>query len=91
MGKMRVKASRGLVLFTNGQVLIGKFQWLLSLLIFLKIFDFPRIYYYILLPLMAVVTVFTGYLYERLGIRKIFEEENSKYVIRKIKEEKERL
>lgn len=91
MGKMRVKASRGLVLFTNGQVLIGKFQWLLSLLIFLKIFDFPRIYYYILLPLMAVVTVFTGYLYEKLGIRKIFEEENSKYVIRKIKEEKERL
>lgn len=86
MGRVRVKASRFLLLFTNGQVLIGKVQWLLSLLIFLKIFNFPKIYYYLSIPLFVIVTVFTGYLYDKLGIRKIFDEENSKYVVKKIKE-----
>lgn len=88
MGKVRVKVSHYLVLFTNGQVLLGKFQWVVSLLLLLGVFKASKIYYYVFIPLIVVVTVVMGYLYDKLGIRKIFDEENSKYVLRKIKEDR---
>lgn len=85
MGKVRVRVSKVLLLFTNGQVLLGKLQWLLSLIMLLKLFNAPKIYYFVSIPLITLITIFTGYLYDRLGIRKIFDEENSKYVVSKIK------
>ena len=88
MGKVRNEVSILLLKFTNGQVLISKFMWLLSLLMFLKIFNFPKIYYYISFPIFIVLAIVVGHLYDKLGIRKIFEEENSKYILNKIKENK---
>lgn len=85
MGKVRRRTGKFLVIFSSGQVLLGRIQWIISLLVFLKIFNLPHWTYYVALPFVVVVTFVIGWFYETLGMRRVFDEENSKYVIEKLK------
>lgn len=60
---------RYLIYFDRARRYISIIQTIIMLVMFLKIFNFSKIWYYILVPVIVLVALVVGYLDTKLGIR----------------------
>lgn len=87
MGKVRNFVGLQLVRMNAGRFLVGMLQFALSFSILLEVVKLPRWYNFIIVP-FTIVTVWTiGYLYERFGFRRAYEEEAARYFSSRIRKD----
>jgi predicted membrane protein len=60
---------RYLIYFDRARRYISIAQTILVIIMFLKIFDLAKIWYYILVPIVVILALVVGYLDTKLGIR----------------------
>lgn len=58
--------------FHWGMIIAQKFMWIINLTILFKIFDLPKIYYFVITPVIVIFVWFTGYIIKNTGIKSSF-------------------
>lgn len=87
--KMRLRESIGreLVRMNNGRFLIGLVQFPLTVAMALKIFNLPDWTYKAFIPIAAIAVWFAGWVYERIGVRRHFDREMTRFWRQAIQED----
>ena len=84
---IRATLGRELVRMNNGRFIIGLVQFPLTVAMALRIFELPAWTYKAFVPIAAVAVWLAGWVYERIGVRKHFDVEMTRFWRQAIKED----
>jgi len=90
MGKIRTLTGKRLVEYNNGRFLTGVAQFALILLLYLDKYNLSILEKFLLIPVSIICTWFLGFIYQKSGLRKSFDEEAAKYTIEAINKKGEK-